>query len=198
MAMQDVKDGRLLYHLTKLSNLESIIEKGLASRKLVKTHNVDFDDVADQRIITKRTELGLDEYVPFHFHPYSSFDKAVKSTYVNENFIYITLKRTDARRNNFKVLPRHPLSGETEAYLLEYDEGMDAIDWEAMHTLGTEDDYIKNVKMAECLTDLVIPVSSFTSICVKDEETKKVVENILKENGIEVPPPYVNIQKWFD
>lgn len=75
---------------------------------------------------------------------------------------------------------------------------MATIDWEAMHTLGTEDDYIKNVKMAECLTDLVVPVSAFHSICVKNEETKRVVENILKEKGIEVPPPYVNPQKWFD
>lgn len=198
MAMQDIKEGRLLYHLTKLSNLESIIENGLVSRKLVNTFKVKFDDVADPLIITKRTELGLDGYVPFHLHPYSSFDKAVKSTHSDEDFIYITLKRTYAKSKGFKVLPRHPLSGEREVELLEYDEGMDTIDWEAMHTLGTEDDYIKNVKMAECLTDCVIPINAFNSICVKDEETKKIVENILREKGIEVPPPYVNPQKWFD
>lgn len=198
MAMQNIQQGKLLYHLTRLDNLESIIVNGLASRKLVKTHKVGFTDVADPTIITKRTELGLDEYVPFHFHPYSSFDKAVKSTYSNDKFVYITLQRTVAKENKFKILTRHPLSGETNVELLEYDEGIKAIDWEAMHTMGTENEYIKNVKMAECLTNLLVPVKVFNSICVKDEETKKIVEEILAAKGIQAPPPYVNIQKWFD
>ena len=90
------------------------------------------------------------------------------------------------------------MSGESNVELLEYDEGIKAIDWEAMHTMGTEEEYIKNVKMAECLTALRIPSNAFNSICVKDEETKKIVEELLTTRGIQVPPPYVNIQKWFD
>ena len=197
MAINNIKSGKLLYHLTRLDNLESIIVNGLASRSLVRKNSISFGDVADQKIIVKRVALGLDEYVPFHFHPYSAFDKAVKSTYINDEFVYITITREDARYNKCKILPRHPLAHEGFT-LLDYDEGIEAIDWEAMQTPGNDDEYIKNVKMAECLTKSVIPAKYFQSICVRNEEIKGIVEEMLRNNGITNRPPYVNIQNWFD
>lgn len=197
MAMENIKNGRLIYHLTKLENLESIIDNGLVSRKLVHNHDVKFSDVADKKIIVKRVELGLDSYVPFHFHPYSSFDKAVKSDNPDADFVYITLQRSLARSNDFKILPRHPLANEGFE-LLDYDQGMKAIDWDAMHTHGTEDDYIRNVKMAECLTEKIVPVKCFNSICVKDERVKGIVEKMFKDRQLEFNPPYVNVQVWFE
>ena len=101
-----------------------------------------------------------------------------------------------AKQNGFKILPKHPLSI-SECTLYEYDEGFNKIDWEAMQTLGNEDEYVKHVKMAECVTELKILVKGFSQICVKDEETKKFVESLLKKNDIDFPPPFVNIQKWF-
>lgn len=195
MGLENAKNGKLLYHLTKLENLESILQNGLLSRKIVKDNNIRFKDVADTEIITKRTYLGLDLYTPFHFHPYSSFDKAVKSSYDDE-FIYICITRRLARNNKFKILPRHPLSLE-ECVLYEYDEGFQTIDWDTMQKVGTIDDYSKSVKMAECLTKLVIPVNCFEIIYVKSEETKKIVEDMLTEKGINRKPPYVNVQVWL-
>lgn len=196
MGIEKTQKGKLLYHLTKLSNLDSILDNGLVSRKLVKDNNVSFSDIADKEIITKRTKLGLDEYIPFHFHPYSAFDKAVKSSY-NEEFIYICITRDLARKNNFVILPKHPLSTE-DCNLLEYDEGFKKIDWDTMHTIGTTDDYSKHVKMAECLTKSIVPGKSFHCIYVKNSKTKLLVEEKLKENGINNKPPYVDVQVWFE
>ncbi|WP_391207696.1 DarT ssDNA thymidine ADP-ribosyltransferase family protein [Psychrobacillus sp. L4] len=196
MAIGNIKEGRLLYHLTRLSNLDSILEHGLVSRKLVKDNDVKFFDIADQEIISKRTELGLDEYTPFHFHPYSSFDVAVKNTYVDEEFIYICIRRELAKDNNFKVLPRHPLTNE-EFRLYDYEEGLNAIDWVTMHTLGTEDRYTKNVKMAECLTPLIVPAKLFHCIYVKNEETRADVKERLQSSGISKTPPFVDIGRWL-
>lgn len=195
MGLENVKNGKLLYHLTKLENLESILNNGLLSRKIVKDNNIGFKDVADSEIITKRTKLGLDKYTPFHFHPYSAFDVAVKNNY-QEEFIYICITRELAEYNNFKILPMHPLTAE-ECILYDYKEGFSKIDWETMQRVGTVDDYSKHVKMAECLTELVIPAKHFQSICVKNDETKKKVEDMLIENGISEKPPFVNIQKWL-
>lgn len=196
MGLENVKNMALLYHLTKLDNLESILEYGLLSRKIVKDNNIGFEDVADSEIITKRTRLGLDEYTPFHFHPYSAFDKAVKSNYEDE-FIYICITRRYARNNNFKILTKHPLSIE-ECVLYEYDEGFELIDWDTMQTVGTIDNYSKHVKMAECLTDINIPVDDFRCIYVESEETKEIVEDMLLGNGININPPFVNVQVvWF-
>lgn len=197
MAMGDIKEGKLLYHLTRLSNLDSIIEHGLVSRKLVKDNDVQFFDIADQEIISKRTELGLDEYTPFHFHPYSSFDVAVKNTYEDEEFIYICITRGLAKDNNFKILQRHPLNNEESFQLFDYDEGIEAIDWDTMHTPGTEERYAKSVKMAECLTPLIVPAKLFYCIYVKSEATRVVVKEKLQSKGINKTPPYVNTGRWL-
>lgn len=197
MAIGNIKTRKLLYHLTRLSNLDPILEHGLVSRKLVKDNDVRFFDIADQEIISKRTELGLDEYTPFHFHPYSSFDVAVKSTYADEEFIYICISRENAKFNKFKVLPRHPLNNEETYQLYEYEEGFETIDWDTMHTPGTEDRYTKSVKMAECLTNLRVPADVFHCIYVKSEETRAIVQHKLQSKGITKKPPYVDVGPWL-
>lgn len=196
MGIKDIKEGKLLYHLTKLDNLDSILEKGLLSRKDILERGLGFEDVADKEIITKRRNLKLDSYIPFHFHPYSSFDVAVKKTYSSQEFIYICISRNSARRKGFKILKEHPLSV-SECILLDYDKGFGEIDWETMQTYGTENEYTKNVKMAECLIDDKLDACDFHSIVVKNKDIKAMVEAKLKKNNIVERPPYVNVQSWF-
>lgn len=194
MGIKDTKEGKLLYHLTRLENLESIIENGLVSRSILLENDAEFEDIANTEIINKRTQMGLDRYVPFHFHPYSSFDVAVKNTY-DEEFIYICITRELAKHNGFKILPIHPLAA-VHPKLYEYTEGLDAIDWDKMHTLGNDCEDVKHVKMAECLTDLVVPYDCFQSICVGNSKVEKKVLAIIKEKGKNTRPPYINIRPW--
>lgn len=195
--LEGVKDKKLLYHLTKLDNMKTIVQNGLLPRKYLLEHNVKFVDVADSEIITKRQELGLDQYTPFHFHPYSAFDYAVKKTYDTDIFVYICIKRALAEFNNFKVLAKHPLS-QQDCVLYDYTEGIKHIDWKSMEITGINDDYTKNVKMAECLTEKCIPAELFQCVYVPDEETKQYIEKLFFEKGIVEQPPYVAIQpKWF-
>lgn len=139
MVRGSIKNGKLLYHLTNIENLDSILEKGLLSRNIL-NQGIGFDDIADNEIIIGRDIMGLGDYIPFHFHPYSSFDVAVKKSYPEKEFIYICITRKLAIHNNFKILTNHPLS---EGVLLDYNEGFQNIDWNAMDTLGTEVNYIK-------------------------------------------------------
>ena len=75
---------------------------------------------------------------------------------------------------------------------------MNKIDWDAMESVGTNDEYSKNVKMAECLTEKRIPAELFQCMYTPDEETKKYIEELLRANGITEQPPYVSVQeKWF-
>lgn len=195
--LEGVRDKKLLYHLTKIENLESIIQNGLCSRQYVIEKQMCVADVANPEIISKRQLYGLDQYIPFHFHPYTAFDYAVKGTYGNKEFVYICITRALAEYNNFKILPMHPLSLQ-ECKIYDYNQGMDAIDWDAMETRGTEDEYYKNVKMAECLAEGVIPAQSFQCVYVPNLEVKGYVEALFKKYGIIKQPPYVAIQeKWF-
>ena len=87
MGLDGVREKKLLYHLTKVSNMEDIINYGLLSRRYLLEQGRKFGDVADPQIISKREELDLDKYTPFHFHPYSAFDVAVKNTYPTDKFV---------------------------------------------------------------------------------------------------------------
>lgn len=86
-----IKDGKLLYHLTKLKNLDSIIKNGLLSRNELISKNIDFSDVANKDIIEKRKNIN--DYIPFHFHQDSAFDVYVKKIIIiiimNLLFIFV-------------------------------------------------------------------------------------------------------------
>lgn len=195
--LEGVRNKKLLYHLTRVDNMEAIIDRGLLPRKYLLEQNMPFGDVADPEIIRKRKMLNLDKYTPFHFHPYSAFDVAVKNTYPTDIFVYICIKRALADFNDFKILPRHPLS-QQDFELYNYKEGINAIDWDTMEKTGTTDEYARNVKMAECLTEKCIPADLFQCVYVPDEEIKIYVEALFKKKGITEQPPYVDVQpKWF-
>lgn len=198
MGLDGVREKKLLYHLTKVSNMEDIINYGLLSRRYLLEQGRKFGDVADPQIISKREELDLDKYTPFHFHPYSAFDVAVKNTYPTDKFVYICIKRALAEFNGFKILKKHPLS-QQECILYNYEEGIINIDWETMEKVGTTDEYSRNVKMAECLTDKCIPAELFQCVYVPDIEIKKYIETLFHAKGIIEQPPYVSVQsKWFE
>lgn len=194
MGIETAKSAKTLYHLTQLNNLSSIFENGLVSRKSLSNDNCCFEDIADQDIISKRVDLDLDSYVPFHFHPYSAFDVAVRSAFSSSNLVYICIQREYARSKAFKILPKHPLSGES-CHLFDYDEGFETIDWNILMTVGDNSDDAKCAKMAECLTMQSIPASSFSSILVANTEIKINVENLLKRHSIR-RPPYVNVASY--
>lgn len=198
MGIEEARKQNLLYHLTKLSNLESIIKYGLLPRRKVIQQRIRFNDIADVEIISKRQELGLDRYTPFHFHPYSAFDVAVKNKYRDEDMIYLCIGRQTARLEGYKILPKHPLS-ENECQLYDYDEGFELIDWDTLQEKKRTDGYAKQVKMAECLTDRTIYITDFRCMYVKSEAVKRRVIEIMRENGVNFPPPYINVQEvWFN
>ena len=196
MGLENTRKKKLLYHLTELENMTSIIEYGLLSRKDIRSKGIKYRDVADSEIISIREMLGLDGYIPFHFHPYSAFDVAVKKSRPEDKFVYITIKRELAAIANFKILVKHPLSQE-ECVLYDYEEGINLIDWDTMETVGTDDTYSKNVKMAECLSIKPIDAALIQCVYVPDDWTKEYVEQLFWDKGITEQPPYVSVMDTF-
>lgn len=198
MGLENAKNGKFLYHLTSLDNLESIVIHGLLPRRIMLQEKSNFIDIADQEIVSKRQLYGLDRYTPFHFHPYSAFDVAVKNKYNAQRMIYLCVSRDLAIANDFIILPKHPLS-QSECILYNYKEGFELIDWDVLMEPNREDNYAKEVKMAECLTDKIVPIDCIESIYVPSEEVKKYVLCMLQNYGINTPKPYVNVMEvWFN
>lgn len=196
MGLENTRNKKLLYHLTALDNMNSIIHFGLMSRKKVIEMKITYNDVADHEILDKRELFGLDGYVPFHFRPYSAFDVAVKKSNPDTRFVYITIRRELAQIAKFKVLAKHPLSLE-ECVLYDFDEGIKQIDWDTLEQAGGMDSYSRNVKMAECLCPVVIPASLIQCVYVPDDWTKEYVEQLFWDEGIREQPPYVSIMEKF-
>lgn len=159
----DIRAKKLIYHLTSLDNLQSILGDGLLPR----AHLQGFVDVADPEIISDRKRLRLEQHVPFHFFARNPFDGRVQQDHPRKQFVLIAVQRAAARAMGWKIIPRHPLAGR-EIEILDYDAGMDAIDWDVMNARAYSDQNCKCVCMAECLSPVPVPASSFHSIYVKD------------------------------
>ncbi|WP_373004348.1 DarT ssDNA thymidine ADP-ribosyltransferase family protein [Sulfurimonas sp.] len=174
---QSIKNGKLLYHLTALSNIESILRDGLKPR-----HSLDgsFKDVAEQEIIDFRNRHKISDLVPFHFFLGTPFAGRVQIDHPDEEFVYITLHRKVASnpKNNFKIFPTHPKHMKP-LKIFDYEEGLKKIDWDLMEKRDYSNSECKEVCMAECVAVHVsVQSSAFHSIIVKSVETKNYLEEL--------------------
>ena len=179
--MADYKYKKLIYHLTALKNIPSILEKGLLPRNQLAV----FQDVADKAILEKRQGLVLEGYVPFHWFVNNPFDGIVQKTHKDTPFALIAVRRELAARKNWKILPRHPLAN-SEMELLDYAAGFEAIDWETMNQRDYRDPNCKSVCMAECLAPSTVPASQFFAIYVRNEALEQKIRMWANRQGVAV------------
>ncbi|HGM5270114.1 DarT ssDNA thymidine ADP-ribosyltransferase family protein [Serratia nevei] len=182
--MVDIREQKLIFHLTDINNLETIFSDGLKPRSLLEG----FSDVADPDIIDSRRALQLEKLVPFHFFAGNPFDGRVHLDNRGKKFVLITVHRDHAKANNWKIIPRHPLSG-MAITLLDYEAGMNATDWATMNLRKYDNDECKRICMAECLSPETVSAKDFFSIYVPDAESENTVNTLKQKHGLNM---YVN------
>ncbi|PSN06754.1 DarT ssDNA thymidine ADP-ribosyltransferase family protein [Siccibacter turicensis] len=182
-----IQQQSLLYHLTCMDNLPSILDSGLRSRQDL---GRGFTDIADGEIIQGRGIHNLQAMVPFHFFANNPFDGRVKADHPDKSFCMITVPRVFARNNGWKIIPRHPLAVVQGVVPMDYDEGFEKIDWASMNLRDYKNSQCKSVCMAECLSPTTVYVKDFQCIFVRDEAAKKHVEGLLKARDLS---KFVNI-----
>lgn len=191
---KDYKNQKLIYHLTAMSNLPSIIRNGLQSRAALS--GAGFTDVADHSILASRKSKGLEEHVPFHFFSKTPFDYAVHYNNPSTTFVLLAVHRTLAKANNWKIVPSHPLCGAAPD-IMDYEAGFNAINWDLMHSeeykYATHQEY-KQTCMAECLSPATVGAAKFHSIYVKTDADRATVLAHLKEASL---TPHVNVAPWM-
>lgn len=179
--MPDIREQKLLYHITSIDNLPSILDHGLLPRDSI----VGFVDVADQEILGGRQAYNLERYVPFHFFARNPFDGSIQRAHPRTDFVLITVRRALAKARNWNIIPRHPLANQG-VEVLGYDDGMNRINWEAMNRREYHDDESKSVCMAECLSPAVVPVEYFFKIYVSNAQVEQAVLLMLRERGLNI------------
>ena len=163
--VKSIKDQKLLYHLTSVENLDGIFKDGLKPRAGLSG----FKDVADAEILKKRQALQLDNYVPFHWFAKNPFDGSVRRNRPEAQFVLISVYRSTARQYGWKIIPRHPLAGDS-IQLLDYEQGFEAIEWDVMSSRDYLDPHCKSICMAECLAPGVVKPEAFFKIFTPSEE----------------------------
>ena len=183
--MPSPKDGKLLYHLTHINNIESILKYGLMSRNEL---DGGFTDTADPEIISGRHEYSVDlsDYVPFHFFVKNPYDGAVCKKHEAENMAIIAIWRPTVNFEGYYIIPNHPLSGSPE--FLPYCEGFEKVPW---HLMDNSNDrsysnrVIKNACMAECDVDHTISAADFAFVFVKTEDAKNRILQMPNASSIQ-------------
>ncbi|MCZ4337876.1 DarT ssDNA thymidine ADP-ribosyltransferase family protein [Shewanella colwelliana] len=170
----DIKQQKLIYHMTDMRNLDSILCEGIKPRSQL----TGFSDVADHEILAKRKRFRLDEKVPFHFFVNNPFDGGVVKAHPTKTFVILGISRAHSQAQNWEVIPRHPLANEAIS-LMTYDEGMEAIDWVAMNKRDYSDANSKSVCMAECLAPGIVDASHIHSIFVKTDACEERVTQMV-------------------
>jgi hypothetical protein len=177
-----IKDQYFVYHLTSVENLDGIFKEGLKPRADL----TQFTDVADSEILKKRKALDLDRYVPFHWFAANPFDGRVQLSKPQSKFVLISVFRSFAKQNRWKIIPRHPLANDA-IELLDYNEGFEAIDWELMNTRDYQDSECKSVCMAECLSPSVVAPKDFSRIYVPNNEVEELCTAKMREANLKIP-----------
>ncbi|EAJ0349253.1 DUF4433 domain-containing protein [Campylobacter lari] len=173
------KDKKLLFHLTPIKNVESILKNGLKPRSCLNEEN--FEDTANPDIINKREEMGLTKYIPFHFIPNGPYDGSVRKSNPDEDFAYICVSRSTVK-DNCKIIVGHPLNNSTENNsdkLYNWDEGFEKKDCVSTDKRDYIDEVCKQI-MSESLYLETITHKNIQCIWVPSAQVSKF-EKIKKE-----------------
>lgn len=96
----------------------------------------------------------------------------------------IAVRRTVAQGGKWKIVPRHPLA--EEGYeLLDYDDGIEAIEWQ--HTQSPrdyEDRECKVACMAECLAPSPVGPKKFFSLYTKTDQVHSAAKKLADKHGV--------------
>ncbi|GAB1038106.1 DarT ssDNA thymidine ADP-ribosyltransferase family protein [Shewanella algae] len=185
--MPRIQDQAYIYHITRLENMASILARGLLPRRGLRG----FADVADPEILDGRAAQNLDTCVPFHFFAGNPFDGRVHEDYPDSDFVLIAVSRELARERGWRVIPIHPLAREG-ARVYQYDEGFNAIDWEAMNRRDYRDPFSKRVCMAECLSPEPVLIADVSAFYVSNERVQQQVNMLMRDACIS---KWVNVNR---
>lgn len=198
-------EHKLLYHITDIKNLPSILERGaLVAHSQVSSNKITYADIAHGNIQDRRaiTEVPLPpygmlhDYIPFYFAPRSPMLYAIKQGIV-ENYegkqsdiIYLVSKTNVMEKYNkdFVYTDGHGIMALTEFY--KDLEDLDKVDWNVMKSkywFDNEDNPDrKRRRQAEFLVHEQVELNCFMGIGVYNQQMKEKVNEILKEHHIDM------------
>ncbi len=190
--------NRFFYHFTHIENLASILKNGFLSTNEKNRLEISHTNIANESIQNRRHNMDVTcqpygkvhDYVPFYFtttnpmliglvnrknidQPLIIFFAISIDKILENNVVF-----TDASANT--SIPPNFYSSPSDLSKLDWD----AIDKRAWKSVNDKD---KHKRMAEVLIHGQLPLDWIDSIIVWNEDIKKYVEKIYKDNNIQLP-----------
>ncbi|WJY26613.1 MULTISPECIES: type II toxin-antitoxin system toxin DNA ADP-ribosyl transferase DarT [Sporosarcina] len=194
-------DNQLLYHLTHISNLPSILESGgLQSHAAMQMNQLQHQDIANQDVQARRNRTKipvgkggvLHDYVPFYFAARSPMLYYLyKQQISQEDVVYFMTSISTVQRNelDFVFTDAHAIRRLTNFYTDPIH--LDQVDWQVMTSVYwhdiDEDMNRKARRQAEFLVYQEVPLSACLGFAVFDERAKVKLEYLLHGAGSTLP-----------
>ena len=194
----------LLYHITNIQNLESILRSGaLLCKNQVDKQNLNYRSIAYEEIQERRHQTSvpfppfgtLHDYIPFHFAPRSPMLYAIDRGYVDnyndgqDRIIYIVVKLSEVidAELPFVFTDGHPIVAFSD-FFNDVNLLSQRIDWNLMedrYWSDTDDDPDrKRRRQAEFLVFQQAPLSLISGFAVYDRHIKAEVENVAQRYNL--------------
>lgn len=193
--------SKLLFHMTHIENLPSILEnKGLSAYSEVATSGKPYRDIANVGIQEQRSGTTvplppggyLHDYVPFYFASCSPMLYKLKNSGTKQRELVYLM--TSTSKIHDIGLPFIFTDGHAIMFLSEFYSSLDDIDkvdWTIMNEQywndTVEDPDRKRRRQAEFLVYRQVPLDRIIGIGVFDNEMKEKVEVLLETNEIDKP-----------
>jgi hypothetical protein len=172
----------LFWHLTPLRNMENILKEGLLSRKkLIDSKK----DVIQDPFAEKRKNLGLNEYVPFHFLVWNPLDISLLTENAKrvhkEAYCFITIEQDTAKKLKSKIIFEYPNHKENlNEYLLEYNDKYQLPIDKRRRNTDYSDGKQKLQTLGELLVKDHVDSKCFYSLIVETDNIKMELESKIK------------------
>lgn len=190
-----------LYYITHISNIHSILKRGILSHRLVQEQDVSFTPIYDTQIVGNRRERtapngqSLWDFANLYFQPRNPMLYRVISEKDKNSIVIVGVKPQVLNINGAFVT-----TGNAASYLSEIlpaKEGLDALSslWNVIdNDWWKEEDGSKRKIMAECLVPNVIPPEYIHTIYVANRNALEEILLPTSSKVVVVPEPHMFFQ----
>jgi len=187
-----------LYHMTHISNLDSILSKGLNCHNLA----VNYFDISNPDVNTKRNKIEryhknkIHDYVPLYFNPRNAMLYQIDNEYKDE---IVILEMDIAVVNQDLTLFCQGNAARSDSNIEFSKIKLQSFQWEDIYASswadnGNVDDTRKSLMMSECLIYKHMPESFIQTIHCKNQLT---LSNILKRNSLNTKKVKISPELYF-
>ncbi|QXA21575.1 Uncharacterised protein [Lelliottia amnigena] len=187
--------GKYVYHFTYFTNLEQIIKHGLLSTNNKEKQNLAHENIANNDIQHRRSEMRVPcgpggvvhDYVPFYFTKRSPMLlNVIKNKNIDqEGIIYLAVPIEVVEKSSV-VFTSFSANTLTPPDFYSDPADLKELNWDIItrQIWVPKPDSLKQQKMAELLIHNRVLISDISYIVVWDAEIKQCVSNLLTNNGL--------------